>query len=97
MSEKFCGNCDFYSNGLCVANRWDVSEESPICSIFRKTYPGTVFQKITASPEVLAEKFIYVQYTHYGTKYYMSTIVDGEWYNKEEAFAATVAKLNFFQ
>ena len=62
------------------------------CSVFDLEY-ATVFDKIKQSPEVMADKFIYVQYTHYGTKYYMSTIVDGEWYNKEEAFAATLAKL----
>ena len=62
------------------------------CSVF-ELEDATVFDHIKQSPEVMAEKFIYVQYTHYGTKYYMSTIVDGEWYNKEEAFDATLAKL----
>lgn len=48
----------------------------------------TVFNRITASPEVLAEKLVYCGV------YYKSTIIPGEsWEYKQEAIAATVARL----
>lgn len=57
----------------------------------------TVFQKITASPEVLAPKLVYsfACYDRMGV-YWKSTIVDDvgvDWPTKPEAIAATVARL----
>lgn len=57
----------------------------------------TVFDRITASPEVLAEKLVYRTGTSnsVGLKMfcYKSTIVSGFWVEKTEAIAATVARL----
>ena len=56
-----------------------------------------LFDRITASPEVLAEKLVHEAIIvdefggHYGC--YKSTIVGGRWFKKSEAIAATVAKL----
>lgn len=59
--------------------------------------PGqTVFQKITASPEVLAEKLTYWQYDPDQSRCgWTNNIVAGELYkNYHEAVTATVARLN---
>jgi hypothetical protein len=55
----------------------------------------TVFDHITASPEVLAEKFIGLIFDHrFTSKYRYYSMLTGEFYNsREEAHAATVAKL----
>lgn len=57
----------------------------------------TVFDRITASPEVLVKKLVYevIMVDEFGGQYhcYKSTINGGEWYIKEEAYAATVARL----
>lgn len=58
---------------------------------------ATVFDRITASPEVLAPKFIYEATTCVGDGYilpgYKSTITAGFWRAESEAIAATVEKL----
>jgi hypothetical protein len=56
---------------------------------------NTVFHHITASPEVLAEKFIGLIFDHrFTSKYRYYSMLTGEFYNsREEAHAATVAKL----
>lgn len=57
----------------------------------------TIFDQITASPEVLAEKLVYA--ITYGcsvgaVKHWYSTLELGTYFSKkEEAIAATVAKL----
>lgn len=57
----------------------------------------TVFDKITESPDVLAEKLVYrtVTSNSVGLKMsgYKSTIVSGFWAEKECALAATVVEL----
>lgn len=50
----------------------------------------TLFDTITASPEVLAEKLVY--YLRYGNCY-ASSIISDVFKSKEEANAATVARL----
>ena len=69
---------------------------------------ATVFHKLTASPEVLAEKLVYVikqLFTISGTSRgnlgeyevktkWFSTIVDGDFDSEPEAIAATLKKLN---
>lgn len=58
----------------------------------------TVFHRITASPEVLAEKLVFWMSLHHsdGSVEWVavSTIAEGKWKTKAEAIAATVAKLN---
>ena len=57
----------------------------------------TVFDRITTSPEVLAEKLVF-QFIGYDGNglfhgYWKSTITDWDYNTKSEAIAATVAKL----
>ena len=57
----------------------------------------TLFDRITASPEVLADKLVY-QFIGYDGNglfhgYWKSTITDDEYTTKEKAIAATVEKL----
>ena len=57
----------------------------------------TVFETITASPEVLAEKLVFWMSWHKADGsvewFAVSTIVEGKWGTREAAIAATVAKL----
>jgi ribosomal protein S27E len=54
----------------------------------------TVFDRITASPEVLAEEFVEMRYDRVAVDYRHYSMLTGEIYNsREEAFAATVEKL----
>lgn len=60
----------------------------------------TVFSRITASPEVLAENMVYcedIRIIGYGNnewkQYWSSPLADALYPDKEEAIAATVAKL----
>lgn len=55
----------------------------------------TLFQEITASPEVLAEEFVEMMYDRVAGDYRYYSMLTGEFYNsREEAHAATVEKLN---
>jgi hypothetical protein len=71
-------------------------EELPACSKFEQKQQ-TVFKTITASPEVLAEKLVFWMSWHKANGSVewvaVSTIVKGEWETREEAIAATVARL----
>lgn len=55
----------------------------------------TLFDRITRSPEVLADEFIGVMFDHrFTSKYRFYSMLTGDWYDiYEEAIAATVAKL----
>ena len=97
MSKKcpFCGSIRIVENlkggtSICLA-----------CESFFNKIDGkskqTIFDRIAASPEVLAEKLVYRTGTSNsaGLKMfgYRSTIVSGFWVEKVGAIAATVAKL----
>ena len=54
----------------------------------------TIFKEITQSEEALAEKLVYITVTAWGETVYMSTIIrDRMFKTREEAIAATVARL----
>lgn len=54
----------------------------------------TVFARITASPEVLAEEFVEMMYHRTFCGYHYYSMLTGDWYTtREEAIAVTVAKL----
>ena len=56
--------------------------------------PMTVFDRITASPKVLAEKFVYsVAFDYCYEEWYSTLFPDKDFGTKPEAIAATVAKL----
>lgn len=98
MSKRICGRCgstDIEENSLrgeviwCNCNR---------CKYFAKVadFPEqSVFDKITASPEVLAEKMTYWQYDPDQTRCgWTNNVIVGQLFkNYHEAIAATVAKL----
>ena len=68
-------------------HRWKIRESQP---------KKTLFHRITASPEALAEKLVYLVMNSYNgavNYYWRSTIIDKAWKTKQEAIAATVAKL----
>lgn len=99
MSKKchYCGG-----NAELIGKNWDNED------VFRCKKCGkqgrddrfsdrpTLFHRITASPEVLAEKLTYWQYDPDQSRCgWTNSIIAGELYkNYHEAIAATVAKLN---
>ena len=113
-----CRDC-FYFNGVAE----DMNGEVGMCDFQSSEYPNykvageaacdkfnalSLFDKITTSPEVLAEKFVYCNVTVKtitGTsreqpggidivKEWYSTIIPGKvWSSEEEAIAATVVRL----
>jgi hypothetical protein len=89
MSNNLCKKCFFYGEPLC-SYQYNTKRDVNICKYF-KEIPQTVFDQITASPEVLAEKLAY-RYDGNGT--WRSFLLYGyEFLTKEEAIAATAAKL----
>lgn len=106
MSKRICKNCGsldiriskYYNGEKCyVCNncyRIGISDVFP---------EYTVFHRITESPEVLAEAIVYEEYEHSilsengcGAIFpggWTSSIIEYSYSTKEEAVAATVAKL----
>ena len=100
MSKRICGRCkstnvveDVYCGGTAYY-RCDTCHHLGEKDEFQEM---TLFDRITVSPEVLAEKLVYRTGTSnsVGLKMfcYKSTIVSGFWEEKAEAIAATVARL----
>ena len=57
---------------------------------------ASVFERITASPDVLVEKLVYLVRDSYNGAinfYWRSTIIDKAWKTKSEAIAATLERL----
>ena len=97
MSKK-CGECSNFDRSLSKCNK--VQDDSiretdtVICCPFYELRPHTIFDRITASPEVLAENSIYFRVSRDGEHYtYSSPWIDTVHETKAEAIAATVAKL----
>lgn len=98
--SNFCIECRFYRG-------CDVDGKTPACHNFMQFGKTTLFDRLIASPEVLAPKLVYVikqLFTISGTSRenpggyevktkWFSTIVDGAFDNKAEAIAATVERL----
>lgn len=83
--EKNCLNCRIHwdREGCCEVCRWG-DDDNP-----------SLFYQITRSPEVLAEEFVEMMYDRVAGDYRYYSMLTGEFYNsREEAIAATVAKLN---
>ena len=102
MSLKTCKDCAAWQHNTyrdwhyCAQGQGDICPgNSKACKYFKS---ATVFQKITASPEMLAEKLVYA--ITYGcsvgaVKHWYSTLELGTYFSKkEEAIAATVERLN---
>lgn len=96
MSKKchYCGG-----NAELIGKNWDNED------VFRCKKCGkqgrdncfsdrpTVFHRITASPEVLAEELVYQAEDEYGDVAWRSTVVLGWYATEDNAISATVAKL----
>lgn len=89
---KTCKDCKHFEvdtvSAVCEKKRWICDDDAPACNRFEQKQ--TLFDRITQSPETLAEKLVY--YLRYGNCY-ASSIISDVFKSKEEAFAATVEKL----
>jgi hypothetical protein len=96
-----CSECKKCDGDRCNYFDNDSDRESTIACILFEPKNPTVFDRITASPEVLAEKLVYNKMymiqdgiLQYWVSSYFSTIMPGKsWEYETEAIAATVAKL----
>ena len=115
MERKRCGDCIFYHGiyddcGVCTLCETDETFDKTCdfvysCKKFQPKQPETLFDRITSSPEVLAEKLVYqrnCKMIHqndkctigYWTFSWKSSVIKGQSFEtREEAIAATVAKL----
>ena len=96
MSEIKCPKCgdknilterrpDGFHACLECLYRWKIGASQP---------KPTLFDRITASPEVLAEELVYFKERIFPDDFWGSTLFFGQsFYSKEEAIAATVAML----
>lgn len=80
--EDYCGGTSYYRCNTCGmrGNKDKFTQQS-------------LFDRITVSPEVLAEKLVYYGVTSWDDEIYASTICDEIYKTRAEAIAATVAKL----
>lgn len=81
--DRYCPITAHYCEGSCMRAS---------CSRFQQKRE-TVFDRITASLEVLAEKLVYLTEDMFGDVTWSSTIVPGWYVGREDCIAATVAKL----
>lgn len=93
-----CSECTKCDGDRCNYFDNDSDRESTIACILFEPKNPTIFNRITASPEVLAPHLVVDVITEYLTaKFvtgYRSTIIPGKiWEYEAEAIAATVAKL----
>ena len=78
---------------------WEKQSLCEDCRFVPKDQPPSLFDRITASPEVLATKFVYhvtsfLEGLDKPKKIWYSTIIQGRFFDTEtEAKRATVAKL----
>ena len=87
--SKTCGECRHFDNDC-----QGVSKSTPAsyCEGFERK--PTIFQQITASPEVLAEKLVYSFFDCDGYNWWTSTLCNHtQWESRAEAIVATVARL----
>jgi hypothetical protein len=96
MSKKNCSNCQFsiqdFPDLFCLFRKLHTQDglfENCHCFL-----PKSVFHRITASPEVLANFLVFHNCIYKGHIKHHSAVVGGEFDSREEAYAATVAKLN---
>lgn len=94
-----CSECKKCDGDRCNYFDNDSDRESTIACILFEPKNPTVFQQITASPEVLAPKFVYhitsfLDGLDKPKKIWYSTLINNQYFSTElEAKRATVAKL----
>jgi hypothetical protein len=93
MNNNICGTCQHYQSEVCPI--YDHNLPFEVCPNHwsKRKNKQTLFERITQSPEVLAEKLVYHGITSWDDDFYASTICDEIYNTKAEAIAATVAKL----
>ena len=92
-----CSECKKADGDRCTYFDNDSDRESTIACILFEPKKPTLFDRITTSPEVLAEKLVF-QFIGYDGNglfhgYWKSTITDEDYATKGKAIAATVARL----
>lgn len=103
MKTKTCGECYFYHpifkhEGVCIVTSelcktCDFTRECALGGVYPKP-PPTLFQRITQSPEVLAEEFVEMMPDPQFGDYRPFSMLTYTFYEtRVEAIAATVAKL----
>ena len=94
MSEKMCNECKRCDGDLCTYfDNYSDRESTIACILFEPKNP-TVFDRITASPEVLAPEFVGMMYDRVSGEDRYYSMLTGEFYDSEEAaLSATEAKL----
>ena len=96
MSKKICKECASFDGTCCqsvFAFPYEIECSDDHCEYFAEKPKQTVFDRITASPEVLAEKLVCHGVTSWEDEYYWSTVCNGIFKTRAETIAATVAKL----
>ena len=89
MGDKMCNECKRCDGDLCTYfDNYSDRESTIACILFEPLKP-TGFDRITASPEVLAEASVYQNYIGLWCSPFIKYGKD----TKSEAIAATVAKL----
>lgn len=89
-----CSECKMCDGDRCNYFDNDSDRESTIACILFEPKHSTIFDRITSSPEVLAEEFVEMMYDRVAGDYRYYSVLTGEFYNnRDEAIAATVAKL----
>jgi hypothetical protein len=96
MSNKTCGECRYFEpddiSAYCEVVKIICDDKAPACKAFEPK--PTVFQQITESPEVLAEKLVYCVFNAWGESHWKSTVIgEKKFPTLTKAIAATVAKL----
>ena len=97
MSKKcpLCGNRSFIPFQMGSSVYFDIYK-CKICGselLYTQLCEITVFDRITQSPETLAEKLVCHGVTSWDEEYYWSTVCNGTFKTKAKAIAATVARL----
>ena len=94
-----CSECKKCDGDRCNYFDNDSDRESTIACILFEPKNQTVFQQITASPEVLAEQFVIKQCNHFGGASYKAILLKDKYgnyrdfYSRDKAKAATVEYL----
>jgi hypothetical protein len=93
MKNKTCGECKFYSYGNCnkIKDVLYLHNTNIACIAFESKNP-TIFDRITASPEVLAPYFVRADFDEPFLPWF-STLTNESFETHEQAIAATVKKL----
>lgn len=93
--SKVCSDCQFsiqyFPDLFCTVRK--LSTKDGLFVNCHHYLPKTLFDRLMASPEVLAKFLVFHNCIRKGRTKYHSAVVGGEFDSYEEVYAATVAKL----